>query len=373
MAEALIDQGHEVDLFCLQWEGEPAEDVVNGVHVYRLPESRHQGAGIFVYLWAYIRFFVMAAYHLWRAHRRKRYDLVQVHNPPDALVFATLPLKLGRVPIVLDLRELSPELFMSRFGVERRSLTVRILTFLERCACAFADEVIVLHDRHRRIMIGRGVPPSKMTQVMNCPDDRFFRADLVGPRRPPDGKFIVLCQGSIMERWGVDLLVEAIAQLRSKIPGLQLDLYGDGDAVPKIHQMVADLGISEIVRFHGQQPLERIPQAIRGADVGVAPVRQDVFTDCVLPTKLLECVALGLPSVASGIATTTDYFDDSMVLIFRPDDVEDLANKLLDVYRDPAAAQSRAATAMQFTRAHNWPGERMTYLALIERLAGDRK
>jgi glycosyltransferase involved in cell wall biosynthesis len=374
MAEALAGCGHAVDVLCLQLPGQAASETLNGVNVVRLPETRHQGAGAIAYLKEYARFFFLAGRELRRRHRRAPYALVQVHNPPDALIFATLPLKLARVPVLLDLRELMPELFMSRFALARGSVIVRLLTRLERAACASADAVCVLHDRHRRIMTGRGIPAGKLVQVMNCPDERIFGPAPTGAVRQvdsvrmADGRFVVIHHGGIMQRYGVDLLVQAIAQVRPEIPGVALELYGAGDYRPAVEQLVAELGLTDLVRFHGQLPIEELPAAIRAADVGVAPMRQDVFTDCGLPTKLLEYVSLGVPAIASRTATTADYFDESMVLLFEPGNAADLAAKLLTVYHDPAAAQARAVQARRFTARYNWRGESATYLRAVERL-----
>ena len=316
----------------------------------------------------YGRFFLLAAVELFRMHRRRGYGLVQVHNPPDALVFCTLPLKLSGIPIILDLRELTPELFMSRFRWGRDSLAARALTFLERAACGYADSALVLHERHRRIMISRHVPADKLVQVMNCPDERLFDpAACAGIQRQGEG-FVIINHGGMMERYGVDLLVQAVARVRDQIPGVRLELYGTGDFLPHIEQLVRDLGLDDRVAFFGQRPLEQMPGAIAAADVGVAPMRQDVFTDCGLPTKLLEYVAMSVPAIASRTATTAEYFDDSMVYYFRTGDVEDLADKLLAVYRDRPGAAARATRARRFTETHNWSTERANYLALVRRL-----
>ncbi len=376
MAEALADAGFGVDVLCLTLPGQPADEMLGGVRVHRLDVTRHQGAGAAVYLREYASFFLQAGLRLLRLQHARRYALVQVHNPPDAMIFCTLALKLLRVPIVLDLRELTPELFMSRFGLAREGVIVRILTLLERWACRYASAALVLHDRHRRIMTGRGIPREKLTQVMNCPDERIFdlaglpprRQGLATGQRAADGRFVVINHGGLLERYGVDLLIRAVARVRGQIPDVRLELYGAGDFRPQLEALVAELGLGDVVRFHGQQPIESMPAAIAAADVGVAPLRQDIFTDCGLPTKLLEYVTLGLPAIASRTATTADYFSDEMVQLFTPGDAEDLARRLLILYNDPSAARARAARAQRFTDAHNWRIEKASYLMLIRRL-----
>ncbi len=372
MAEALARQGYGVDVLALRLPGQTEQEIVDGVRVFRLPVTHHQGAGALVYLAEYAAFFARAAIRLLRLDRVRRYRLVQVHNPPDALLLSALPLKSRGVPLVLDLRELTPELFMSRFGLARRSAVVRLLVAQERLACACADAVLVLHERHRRIMMGRGIPEHKLTQVMNCPDERLFDPARTPATRAPDGAFVVIYHGSILYRYGVDLLVQAAAQVRPQIPGLRVELYGTGDYLPTVERLARELGLADIVRFHGQQPLESMPQSIAAADVGVIPMRQDVFTDCVLPTKLLEYVALGVPAIAARTATTADYFDDTRVQFFRPGDAADLAQKLLTLYRNPALRREQAERARTFTVQHNWATEQARYLELLARLMSRR-
>ena len=149
----------------------------------------------------------------------------------------------------------------------------------------------------------------------------------------------------------MDLLVKAVAVAREHIPGIRLELYGAGDFRPQIEQLVADLKLAGAVRLHGQQPIERIPEAIAAADVGVAPMRQDVFTDCGLPTKLLEYVALGVPAVASRTATTADYFDDSMVQFFTPGDPDDLAAPAHHAVRRSGGGASASCTRSAIHRS----------------------
>jgi glycosyltransferase involved in cell wall biosynthesis len=373
MAESLVRAGHAVDVICLRGAGQAAEEICDGVRVLRLPIKHSQGGRVAAYAREYGGFFAQASATLLRRHRETPYQLVQVSNPPDALAFCALPLKLRGVPVILDLRELTPELFASRFGLPLDSLALRGLRLQERLACAFANGVLVLHERHRKIMLGRGVNREKLTQVMNCPDERVFDPARSPARRAPDGRFVVLHHGGIFHRYGVDLLVEAVAQARTAIPSIELRLFGAGDYEAEVRRLARERGIADIVHFFGQQPLEQMPAAIASADVGVAPMRRDMFTDCGLPTKLLEYVMLGVPAITSRTLSTTDYFDDSMVAFFDSGDAAGLAARLVETYRDPQAARERATRARAFTENNNWRTESDRYIRLVERLAGKRE
>src|SRR6476661_10167583 len=81
-AESLVARGRPVDVFALRRPRDEPTGVVDGVRVHRLDVQRHQGAGLGVYLREYLAFAARAALALARAHRRRRYGLVQVHTLP---------------------------------------------------------------------------------------------------------------------------------------------------------------------------------------------------------------------------------------------------------------------------------------------------
>lgn len=81
-------------------------------------------------------------------------------------------------------------------------------------------------------------------------------------------------------------------------------------------------------------PVADLPDLIRSADVGLAPYRRDVFTDGIVPTKLMEYAALGMPAIAARTTAIEGYFKDTMVEFFTPGDVEDLARCIFRLYSD---------------------------------------
>ena len=80
-AELLAASGRPVLVLGLRRPELPAEEVLQGVHVRRLDEQRHQGAGLGTYLREYLSFLVRSGWAAVRLHRRHRFGLVQVHSP----------------------------------------------------------------------------------------------------------------------------------------------------------------------------------------------------------------------------------------------------------------------------------------------------
>ena len=99
-------------------------------------------------------------------------------------------------------------------------------------------------------------------------------------------------------------------------------------ARPLLERRIVELGIGDRVHLGGFVPVDRLAERLRAAHVGVVANRADPFTDLVVPTKLLEYVAMGLPAVVARTAAIESHFDDRALAWFRPGDARDLARAL---------------------------------------------
>jgi len=369
-AESLAAAGHEVDVFALRRPTDPAHETLDGVDLRRLGVERHQGAGLHVYLAEYAAFFARATVALLRAHRRHRYDLVQVHTLPDFLVFATLPLRVTGVPVILDLHEAMPEFFGSRFKGRGRTLGRWLLGLQERMACRFASAIVTVNDALGERLLGVGVPPSKLSIVPNAPELARF-SPAAHPARPfmGDGSLRLVYAGALSPIYELDVVLDAVARLVHGDPGLdvRLALYGrDFEEVP-LRDHAARLGIADRVAFHGRIPIDEVPAAIAAADIGLAPTRQSAFTDYSLSTKAFEYAAMGRPVIASRLPMIARTFGDDVVT-YEPGDADDLAAAIRRVVDDAADREARVARALEHVRGRSWEAEAEGYLALVDRL-----
>lgn len=366
-ASALVAAGWQVDVICLREEGEASREVVDGVFVRRLPVSRHRGTHLLMQLVEYMTFLILAFGSVGFRHLRRRYTSVQVHNLPDFLVFAALVPKLTRTPVILDLHDLMPEFFAARTGRSENDPLVRLVALQERLACGFADRVVTVTDGWRRTLSQRGVPIEKIHVVMNVADTALF--SLVEARTTVrDDEFHLLYHGTFAHRYGVDLLIDAVDRLRSQIPAVRLRLLGDGEFRDAVRRRIDELGVADHVELSdGMLAAEELPGHIAWADVGLVPNRADVFTDGILPTKLLEYVATGTPVVCARTRTVEEYFDDSMLAYFEPGNVEDLCRRVIELYRDPQKRADLAAGAAAFNQEHGWSSVAARYVEMVAR------
>ena len=374
-AETLVRAGREVDVLSLRRPGDPREGTLEGVAITRLDVQRHQGSPIATYLAEYVAFLVWATFALSRAQRRRRYGLVQVHTPPDFLVFAALPLRLAGVPILLDFHEATPEFFRSRWPGASNPLTIGGLTVVERLAAAVASRVLsVTEARHERL-VALGIPARKLAVIRNGPVLARFDPD-AHPRRPfmADGVLRLAYAGALTPLYALEDAVEAVAILARERPDLPvaLDLYGRGDREEELRDRAARLGVADRVHLHGRIPLDAVAGALAGADLVLSPIRRNRFSEMSLSTKVFEGAIMEKPVVAADLPAARAEFDGDVLAWYEPDDPADLARAILRVVDEPAWRAAAAVRAAARARELAWDGEAPRYLALVEELARDR-
>jgi glycosyltransferase involved in cell wall biosynthesis len=375
-AEALVQSGRPVDVFGLRRVGDGPCDLVQGVHVTRLNVQRHQGAPLRTYLVEYLDFFLRAFWAVSIAHRRRRYALVQVHSPPDFLAFAAVALRLSGVPLLLDLHEAVPEFFRARFPYVSSPFVHALVALQERLAIAAADAVITVTDALAARLERLGVSPAKVTVILNSP--ALYRFDPSAyPSRPfmVDGVLRLVYAGALTPTYEVDVVLAATRCLVQSRPGLHvaLDIYGRGDDRERLEEQAESLGIADRVRFHGRIPLEAVPGAIAVADVGIAPVRRNPFTEMALSQKILEYGVMGKPVVTSRLPTLERYFAPGTLWTYNPGDASDLAAAVLNLVDDPDERSARVERVRERVKELGWDREAQRYVALVERVARDAR
>ena len=362
-AEALVSQGYEVDVICLRKKGEKKREIMNGVNLYRLPLEHYRGR-VLRYLFEYSVFFLQVSLKLGWLSLKKRYDVVEVHTMPDFLVFTTLFPRLLGAKVMLYMFEDMPRLFTSTFKVGPNHIGARILRLLERASAGYAHRVVVADGiPYKLVLESHGVASEKIAVVLNVPDEEVFNIKSVPA--PQDGdRFRLIVVSHVLRRHGVQTLIKAVPLLLKDIPQLKVDVVGESEYKPELEKLSHDLGVEEYVDFIGYVPHESVPALIAQADVGVAPMIDDVG----LPNKLYEYFALGKPSVASALPSLVATFNSDCVLYFQPGDERDLADRIVELYHSPEKRASLATNGQVFYQRCQWQIMKYEYLKLYEEL-----
>lgn len=369
-AEALYSNGIEVDLICLRFGDEPETETVDGIKVYRLPVNRNKQRGAFAQLFEYLFFLILASMKISSLHLRNRYQVVQVHNLPDFLVFAALLPKVTGSKVILDLHDLMPEFYCARFDTDLDSRIVKIIQWQEKLSCRFADHVITVTESWRQTLIQRGVGADKCSVVMNVPDARYFNRNHEGQPGRSDG-FKFIYHGSITERYGLDLVLKALHSFQDKKLDMRLVVHGRGEYLETIKEMIAELKLDQVVELNSEYiSTEDLARIVKSSDAGLVPYRRNIFTDGILPTKLMEYVASGVPAIVSRTPAISEYFSEEMVQFFPPEDVGSLAESMLMFYSTPELLENLAMKSEAFNKEYNWRKISQRYVNLVKYLAG---
>ena len=366
-AEALLKEGMIVDLICEGERKSLVRETINGLEVIRIP-VHHRRGGVLSYAYQYSAFTLISAVILaWRSVRN-RYDLVYVHNMPDVLVFSALVPKCFGAKVILDQHDPMPELMSTIFRLGERSLGARLICVLERLSIACADLVVTVNAACKRIFAARSCRPEKIGVVMNSPDGEIFphRAASSYPARVPGQRFIIMYHGSLVERNGLEMAIDALAQVREIIPTIELNVYGRSTPyLDKVIDKVERLGLQSCVRYLGQKTLEELAHEIEACDVGIIPNQRNAFTDINTPTRIFEYLALGKPVIAPRTAGIEDYFGQDSLFFFESGNVAGLAEELQAVYLNPARAIETAERGQNVYLKHCWREERQNLVTLV--------
>lgn len=355
--------GGSVDLFVLREAGKGDSEQDGNVTLHYLAE-KYQGSQSIVYMLSYVLFFLKALYRVSYKALRRRYDAVHVHNMPNFIIFSAVLAKMLGARLLLDVHDLMPVNYMVKFGVENTHPLIRILVFEQKLSARMASHVLCAdHMQQRYLEEVCGISSDKIMVIMNLPDEEAFQKR-TAPRA--DGRFHIVYHGTIAKRLGIDVLLQAISRIDDEIP-VHLSIYGSGDYLPEALKLSDSLGLNGKVYFSRSYfPAERISEMVSGMDLGVVGNRRSLATErFMMPVKLLEYVYLGIPVVAPRLPIIQSYFNEDMLAYYEPENADDMARAIVELYRSIEARAVLSEKASQFYKGHSWKAQGERYMKLL--------
>ena len=146
---------------------------------------------------------------------------------------------------------------------------------------------------------------------MNSADGRLFDPARHERRAfMADGELRLIHHSNFQRIYGLDVAIDGLSRIR---PGLRwrLDVYGDGPWRPQIEAAIQRTGTGDRVHLHGRVAMDDLPRLLAAADIGLVPSLPEPYLEYSLSTKLLEYAAMGVPTIASDLATFRHHFTDA--------------------------------------------------------------
>ena len=369
-AEALVAAGYSVDVLALRRANGKKRYSLNGVNVRTISLGKERGS-LARYFFEYATFFLWVFVRLPLQMLRRRYAAIDVNTLPDFLIFAPVLAKWMGAKLILDMHEITPEFYMSKYRSAESSQTVRLLKYLEKISVRFADQVITINEPIQDLLVDRGLSRSKSTVLMNAVDEaRFigYSSPSCGQKRPDGGKFVMMYHGTLTHIYGLDTAIEAFSLCHGEMPGAELWILGSGPEKDGLIDLAQKHGVASKVRFVGQVESTEIPVWLSQCDVGILPIRRDVFLDFAFPNKLPEFIIMGKTVIVSRLKAIRHYFSEEALAYFEPNNPADLSQRMAHMYRDPQWRTRFVFKAREEYEPIRWDLMKHRYLALIEDL-----
>jgi glycosyltransferase involved in cell wall biosynthesis len=332
-SRALVRAGYDVTVICPTGEERDRSsfDEIEGVKIHRY-EPRRADERASDYAIEYLAALWSIRRLARRLARDRPFDLVHACSPPDFLLLAALGLRRQGARFVFDHHDLTPELYLTRFG---GGLVHRVTLIAEQVAFRSADVVLSVNESYRRVAIDRGRrDPDDVAVVRTGPDlTRFVpsQADETLKRGKP---FLLSYAGVMGAQDGVDHALRALAELHTMRDDWHAVFMGDGDVVDDMQALRDELGLSDCVEFTGWVEHDTISRVLSTSDVCLAPDPKNPLNDISSMIKISEYMAMSRPIVSYDLVESRIGAGEAAVFA-APDDFSGFAQLVSDLLDDP--------------------------------------
>ncbi len=325
------------------------QEWVDGIRVIRVWSYVAANEGFAKRVLDYLSYMLMAfLVSLWV----RRVDVVVGTSPQFfAAVAAWAVAGVKRVPFVFELRDLWPE-SIKAVGAMKSPLAMRWLETLELFLYRRAALIVSVTHSFRSKLVQRGINGDKIEVITNGVDIARFSP------RPKDaeleaelgwaGCFIAGYVGTHGLAHGLETLLLAMHQLSShpEAQNVRLMLLGDGARKADLQAQAEQLGLNN-VRFIDTVPKDMVARYWSLLDVSLIHLKRTELFTAVIPSKLFECMGMGLPVLHGVAGESADIVRrEGAGLVFEPENVDQLVQALLQLRTQPALRQQLSLAAL---------------------------
>jgi glycosyltransferase involved in cell wall biosynthesis len=368
-AESIREHTDRRDAFVIS-DGKPAgSKSFNYVNVYSLGNRISGEKSFFKYLFNIANFFFRAFYSVTINHFKHHYDVIHVHNLPDLLIFTTCIAKLFGAKIILDIHDVMPELYNERFPKVRP--LIPFVKFTEKISQRFADFVIVANHLWLERLVKRNrLDPERATALLNYPNLSFYKTS---QSKHQNSVLNLVYPGHLSYHHGIDIAIKGFAIIAKEIPEAKFNIYARTFVQhyrEELITLIKELFLQDSVILHGALLPEQLNCVYENSTIGIVPKRAGQFTSEAFSSKIFDFFAAGVPVVLSKTTVDEYYFDQNCVSFFEPGNYNDLADKVIQLYRNKEEMSRLIANGKKYVQENSWDVKRTDYYSIINFLNG---
>lgn len=301
-------------------------------------------------------------------------DIIHAHSPVLNAIPAIRAAKVMNLPLVYEIRAFWEDAAVDHGTYQENSWKYRLTRSIETWVCKKVDHVAILCNGLKSDLISRRIPAGKISPVFNGVNPSEFRSV------PPDQKFLTAWDlkgkkvigfvGSFYKYEGLNLLVDAFAQISASHENARLLLVGGGEMADKLTVQIKKLGIKNKVVMPGRIPHERIAGVYALIDILAYPRYSMRLTELVTPLKPLEAMAMGKALVASDVGGHRELIKNHKTgLLFSAGDIEDLSDKIDLILNNKVLETALQKQGNQWvTQHHTWKATTAVYQTIYANL-----
>lgn len=266
---------------------------------------------------------------------------------------------LKGIPFVFELRDIWPE-SIKAVGAMKDSLIIDLLEKIELFLYRKARLIVSVTHSFKEILIHRGVAGEKIEVITNGVDvSRFFQAekdaDLVR-ELGLEGQFVAGYVGTHGMAHHLETLLEAAALAQANGDNIKFVLLGNGARKAQLVKLADEMALRNVI-FIDSVPKAEVPRYWSLLDVSIIHLKKMELFTSVIPSKLFECMAMGIPVLHGVAGESADIVRQNAAgLVFEPEDADALYHYLLKLKSDqPLYATLKAnglAAAQKYDRSH---------------------
>lgn len=348
-------------------------EYIDGICVVRVWTYISANEGFFKRTLDYVSFMVSATL---AALAVRRVDIVVGTSPQFFTALGAFMVGvMKRRPWVFELRDIWPE-SIKTVGVLRDGPVISALEALEEFLYRRASRIVAVTHSFKTALVRRGIPSHKIDVVTNGADLSRF-----APRPKPDalvdelglrGCFVAGYVGTHGLAHGLETLLDAAQRLSTSPEGasVRIVLLGDGARKRYLVEHARERRLQNVI-FVDSVPKEEAVDYLALLDVSIIHLKKDPLFTSVIPSKLFECMAMGVPVLHGVEGESADIVRaEQMGEVFEPENAQQLCDALIRLAKDPQAlarySQSAIEAAPKYDRVHL----ARAMLRVLERVAG---
>jgi len=359
---ALTEQGIDVDIVCL-WDPCSKNIASHGANVsLTFIQKKYEGHSLVLYLAHYFHFLFKATFIVAVKHWKNKYSFIHVHNQPDILVLCALIPKLLGARIILDKHDIMMAGVLTKFTQKKGFLF--FMTKLQTWISVKLSDILICSDHSQLDYLHEnGIDHPTSFVIMNVPDGRIFRRR---EQMPANTILRLVYHGTLAHRLGLDLAIRAVERV-SRTIRLSFTIIGEGNQKQDLLRLCEELHIQDtLVSFKNFIPVEDLPAELEHYDIGIIANRKTLLGEqCMLPVKLMEYLAIGIPVIAPRLAAIQRYFSETMVAYYEPENIIQLADTIIMLANNPGHGQAMVQESDKFFTIYNWTDQKKQYLQNI--------